>query len=152
METEQLLQQIYDTVEYRNGILYRKDTGKEAGYLDKSTGYRRLSIGNKKYYTHWVIFLMHNKNIPNIVDHVDRNRQNNNIDNLRSVSHRDNIRNSGKIDNASGVCFHKKANKWMAYSPRGIKGKEYLGLFSTHEAAMVARSNYLKGKYATQNA
>ena len=52
------------------------------------------------------------------VDHIDRNKLNNHISNLRWCSKRQNNQNRSKNKNGTsvykGVCFDKKANKWKA--------------------------------------
>ena len=52
------------------------------------------------------------------VDHIDRNKQNNNITNLRWVTFSENQRNSNKYKNntsgISGVHFDKRNQKWIA--------------------------------------
>jgi len=53
------------------------------------------------------------------VDHIDRDKINNRLSNLRWVSCQQNNQNRSKLKNTSsmhkGVHFHKKAQKWVAY-------------------------------------
>lgn len=48
------------------------------------------------------------------VDHIDRNGLNNQRENLRLVSHIQNVRNSNRIARAKGVSFDKKTGKYRA--------------------------------------
>ena len=52
-----------------------------------------------------------------IIDHIDRNKQNNNIDNLRWVTHSINLQNKGlTISNTSGfkyISYSKKDKCWL---------------------------------------
>lgn len=72
-----------------------------------------------------------NDNNYDVVDHIDRNKTNNNYLNLRWVSNSMNSRNATiRIDNTSGtkgVFFHEKQNRWCAqwYDNEGIKSKSF---------------------------
>ena len=72
------------------------------------------------------------------IDHIDRNKANNQRCNLRVVSKELQMQNrSIHKDNTSGfigVCFHKQANKWMASISINNKQK-HLGYFTTPEEA-----------------
>lgn len=72
------------------------------------------------------------------IDHIDRNKQNNNINNLRSVSRSDNLRNRNKFGGCTskykGVYFYKQKCKWVAQVINNGKRK-YLGCFDNEEEA-----------------
>jgi len=73
------------------------------------------------------------------VDHIDGDRKNNNLDNLRWVTNQQNQHNRTK---AKGYTWHKKANKWM--SQININNKKiHLGYFDNEEDA---RQAYLNAK------
>lgn len=72
------------------------------------------------------------------IDHIDRNRKNNSLDNLRIVTNQQNAFNR----TAKGYCFDKSSGKWMSYITINKKLK-FLGRFKTEEEA---RSAYLKAK------
>lgn len=75
----------------------------------------------------------------NQIDHIDGNRLNNKIDNLRDVTNQQNSWNNTK---AKGYFWHKPTNKFRAQI--GINGKvKYLGFFQTEQEA---RNAYLKAK------
>jgi len=80
-----------------------------------------------------------------IVDHIDRDKTNNHISNLRLCSHSENLRNRSKFKNCSsrfkGVCFD--VNKWRADC--SIHGKrKYLGHYNTEEEAGRAYDTFCK--------
>eukprot|EP01038_Epipyxis_sp_PR26KG_P011103 gene11103-14901_t len=91
------------------------------------------------------------------VDHVDNNKLNNNISNLRWVSHSQNNMNKTKLCNntsgVTGVSWNKRANKWTAkINIDGIK--KHLGYFKSIEAAKQVRIravNLLFKEYANQS-
>lgn len=79
-----------------------------------------------------------------VVDHIDGNKSNNRVDNLRWCNQVENLRNTAKYrNNASGikgVSWHKKVNKWCAaIRVDGIN--VHLGCFDNIEDAKQARKN-----------
>lgn len=77
------------------------------------------------------------------VDHIDGNGLNNTRENLRIVSHRENMQNQknrGGKSKFRGVYFNKSARKWRAQIQANGKRK-YLGSYDTEEAASEAFKN-----------
>ena len=73
-----------------------------------------------------------------VVDHIDSDTLNNKLENLRLVTHRENITfgtlKMNKISKYTGVTWHKSSKKWLAQI--GINGKQkHLGLFDSEEDA-----------------
>ncbi len=73
-----------------------------------------------------------------IVDHIDNNKSNNCVNNLRWVNASQNNMNSRKNTKAfssfKGVYFNKRANKWQAYIKFGEK-LTHLGVFENEKEA-----------------
>lgn len=158
------LEYLKETFEYKNGFLYWKERPKhhfetewswkrfnknlantKAGILDKQSGYNIVSfrINGKKFKTkeHRVIWYLLKNEVPFIVDHIDRNRLNNSIENLRNVSYWENRLNS---NNFKGTNFHKASGKWVAQYYDGKK-RIHLGLFNSEwEAIQAYRSKVLE--------
>ena len=90
------------------------------------------------------------------IDHIDNSKINNNINNLRWVTHTENSRNRKmNCDNSSnvkGVSFNKKSQKWQAQIM--IDGIAiHLGFYKTIEEASIARLNKVEqvfGKFANK--
>ena len=115
--------------------------GKQAGYVDR-TGYRRLSLSGKKYLAHRIAWAIHYGSWPiNEIDHINGNKLDNRIVNLRNVSRADNNRNlPRRKSNTSGVTGVRrvKLGKWRAMIK--IDGKHHLlGSFVNFEDAVAAR-------------
>ncbi|WP_082492943.1 HNH endonuclease signature motif containing protein [Acidovorax sp. Leaf160] len=75
------------------------------------------------------------------IDHINGNRADNRIANLRVCSNADNGQNRGVNANnrsgSPGVSFHSKAQKWQAHI--GIQGVRHaLGFFASKEDAAAA--------------
>jgi len=80
------------------------------------------------------------------VDHIDRNRLNNHISNLRMVDIYKNNRNRSKIPGKTsiykGVYYNKKTRKWTACI--GYNHKQmYLGQYLTEEEAAKVYNKYI---------
>ncbi len=125
---------------------YKPSYWREAkGCVNKSDGYRRVEINNKKYPYHRVVYFIHNpewdihnSSLDNSIDHIDQDKLNNNIENLRVVTNQQNMWNQ----NRKGYTFHKARGKYQAQIKVDGKNK-YLGYFMTERAAAAA---YLQSK------
>jgi len=120
----------------------RINVGDVAGSTRKD-GYIQISIDNKLYLAHRLAWLYTYGYLPeNFLDHKDRIRRHNWIDNLREVGQQCNVRNTGlRSDNTSGVkgtYFYKPTQKWSAHIKEN--GKNYnLGYFTDFTEAVATR-------------
>lgn len=122
---------------------YLAKAGSEAGTTDKK-GYRHLQIRGKDYKVHRIVWKMVHGSISSdlSVDHINGNRSDNRIKNLRLVNHCENMRNRPIYDNnksgVTGVSWRKDRCKWQAYIVFG--GKQiHLGAFAEKSEAIAAR-------------
>jgi len=119
------------------------------GYLVISFIFKNVS---RTLRLHRLFFYLHHGYLPELVDHKDRNPQNNKIDNLRELDDSENAMNSNKrksYKNKSttsiykGVSWNKKTKKWRA-SLR-FKGKPfYLGSFGSEDDAGQAYNDKIR--------
>ena len=77
------------------------------------------------------------------IDHIDRNKQNNHISNLRWASVSENSKNVGirknNVSTRTGVTFMKSRGKWQASI--SINGKlKHIGLYACFDDAVTART------------
>jgi hypothetical protein len=84
------------------------------------------------------------------IDHINNNKLDNNVRNLRYVTNQENCMNrkmsSKNTSNYKGVSYHKLTNKWMAYIDINGK-KQHLGLFEKIEDAINTRVKKAKEVY-----
>ena len=89
--------------------------GKEAGKL-RPDGYKRFEYLGKGIYSHRMIFAYHHGYLPKVVDHINRDRSDNRIENLREADNFINSRNAKLRGNnksgKTGVCYRKNRGTW----------------------------------------
>lgn len=138
-----------------DGLLYWKisqspyvKAGMRAGSLNKKTGYIRIKLDKTMYAAHRLVWKIHKNNDPNHhIDHINGNKSDNRIENLREATNSQNIA-AGKTGRKSksgktGVYFRDKIGKYVA-SFRKDKKSFYLGLFLTLEDAEKAYNSAYK--------
>lgn len=114
--------------------------GKIAGCLHKS-GYRTVKIGQTSYPAHRLMWIYHNGSIDESlqVDHINGNKDDNRIENLRLVTAQQNCYNRSRL-NSKGYSWNKKDKRWQASI--WLNGSlKYLGSFVDEQQA---REVYLK--------
>ncbi|AAP58684.1 17R [Xanthomonas phage Xp10] len=145
-EASKLLAYDPDTGELRWKVANnnRVKVGSVAGSVDTATGYIRVMLHGKLYQAHRLAWLLHHGSWPNNhLDHINGQKDDNRIENLRECSNAENCQNRGKrSDNSSGVtgvCWHKRDKKWQALIM--VNGnKIHLGYFDTIDEAATARA------------
>lgn len=137
---------LHELFEYRDGELYRKKSGKKVGIVNKR-GYKIIIIKYKEYHAHKLIFIMHKGYSPKEIDHIDGNKINNCIENLREVTHSQNMHNrkinSNNTSGIKGVYFDKRTSKWRCQVALNNK-VHYVGSFLNIEDAKIAVQTYRK--------
>lgn len=121
---------------------YGRNKGKVQG--TKDGGYIRVTLQSRDYYQHRVAWAIYYGYWPTkIIDHRDRNKSNNRIDNLREVSEQKNITNVGlrstNTSGVKGVSWSKAMGKYRQDICVNYKLIN-LGFFNTIEEAIQARS------------
>ncbi|WP_081261091.1 HNH endonuclease signature motif containing protein [Sphingobium yanoikuyae] len=121
----------------------RRYAGKEAL---KQVDYKGYRVGKLLEFTmaaHRVAWAIYHGEWPrDQVDHIDGDRSNNRIANLRLVDNSENLRNAKlPVTNTSGhigIGFHKRMGRWQAYIARGGR-QVFLGYFTDIADAVKAR-------------
>lgn len=109
-----------------------------------SLGYGSISIDDRDYLAHRLAWLyVHGRWPKHQIDHINGDRSDNRLENLREADNSENNRNRGVQKNNKsgfkGVGFHKQTQKWRAKIK--LHGKNYhLGLFDEVEDAARAYS------------
>ena len=135
------------------GVFTNIKSNNKVGYCEN--GYTKIDIEGKAYYAHRLAWLYMYGEMPKLhLDHINCDKSDNRICNLREATRFENLRNTGKnIKNTSGaknVYLHKSTGKWQVKIAFDGKSK-HLGLFDDFEladlVAVEARSKY-HGQFA----
>jgi hypothetical protein len=132
----------------RNPKNTRSVIGRAAGRLE-SNGYIRLNIAGQRVLAHRLAWAFHYGSFPHgQIDHINGNRADNRIENLRVVTNGQNGQNRRKVakNNRSGLAGVTQKTPGSFQSSICVDGKSrYLGSFKTaqdaHCAYMQAKSN-----------
>jgi len=151
MLTQERLKEVLD-YNPETGLFFWKrkinniSNGNPAG-SHQNKGYIQLMIDSRNYLAHRVAWLyMYGEWPKNQIDHINRNKKDNRICNLRDVNNSTNQINIGlRSHNSSGVTGVVKSSKphrpWAAQINRNNK-KIFLGYFNTVEDAQRSLENY----------
>lgn len=142
--TQERLRELFElTDDFRFRRIKQQRTqlvGKICG-CQRRDGYREVTVDSVCYLEHRLIYLWFHGHMPNEIDHIDGNRANNDIANLREADHGNNMMNMKRPSSNStghkGVSFKKKLGKFVAQIATEGK-KMHLGYFDTAEAAHAA--------------
>jgi hypothetical protein len=135
------LDYLNSVLEFKDGILYNKITrhglavkGELAGAV--SGKYRLITLQNKLFILHRIAYYMVHGNCPASIDHINGDKFDNRIENLRPATTKQNAFNVGlNSKNTSGVkglSWAKKPQKWLACIKINGKNKN-LGYFESKE-------------------
>jgi len=134
---------------YEDGkLLYRFDGNRFKADTEAGTqcprGYKRVSVSKKKFLVHRIIWFLNFGDWPEYLDHINRDKSDNRVENLRPCNFPENKRN---VDYGESVGVRElKTGKWEAYT--GIGGKfKYLGTFDSKNDAKLYRNTFLEKLY-----
>ena len=118
-----------------------KHAGLRAGCIDHY-GHRTFGFLGVKFRAARIIYLMVTGVLPDVVDHINGDRSDDRWENLRSVSHRENLLNMrlkrGNTSGFNGVWFSHNEQKWKSEIKVNWK-KIHLGTFDCLDDAVAAR-------------
>lgn len=151
---------ISEFFDYKDGNLFWKVSRGSISKFSKagtlgSHGYVQIRLMGKFYLAHRLIYLLINGQIPEQIDHIDGDKTNNKIENLRSSTQSQNRMNSVGFSKSGvkGVSWDKRLCKW-AVQVKVNKKRIYHCLFDDLEFAELvsieARNKY-HGVYARHN-
>ena len=151
---------LHEMFEYRDdGTLIHRHTvqgGKRAGEIAGSphnAGYRQITISRKKNLIHRLIWVYHYGEMPTQIDHINGQRSDNRIENLRECSYSQNHGNKRMSRNNTsgykGVFLNKRDGFWFVYVAH-----QYIGRSQSIEEAAAMYDKAAKkhfGKFALTN-
>ena len=145
--SQQRLKELFDYREDGNFIRRirtssRTNVGEVAGSLD-ANGYVVTKVDGHNYKNHRLVWLFHHGYLPeNDIDHKDRVKTHNWVENLREAGKQCNSRNTGNhktnTSGVKGVHWNRQSEKWVA-SVKINRKKIHLGLHSDFTEAVAHR-------------
>jgi len=137
-------QRLHELFTYTNGMLLNKTirrsqvkVGTPAGH-QTTRGYINIRVDGRMYKAHRLIFLFHHGYLPDLIDHVDCDRTNNHIENLRACNKSQNGMNrAGSYGKAASRNVYKRGGKFQVHMKRGGK-PHYVGTFNSLDEANAA--------------
>ncbi len=145
--TQEWLKEHYDyNAETGELTRIKKDVNKSrigfSAWPIDSNGYRKVVIKGKIYAVHRLIWLWMHGYFPPEMDHINHNRTDNRLSNLRKATRTQNSKNrSLRSDNTSGrvgISWQSSRKAWMAFINIDHK-LTFLGRFKDFAAAVAAR-------------
>jgi hypothetical protein len=138
---------LHKLFDYKDGNLIWKiqpskivKAGSVAGYKNQY-GYIVVRIKRSPYQAHRLIWAWHNRTIPSCLDHINGDRCDNRIENLRLATYMENSHNRKiarhNTSGFKGICASKNKSKWTASIM--LNGKRtHLGTFEDKNEAIKA--------------
>jgi len=154
MITQEYIKQLFS---YSDGNLYWKisrsnciQIGQKVGTTPKH-GYSQTYFEGKNYRLHRLVFLYHYGYLPFEIDHINGDKADNRIENLRAATSTQNQQNAklrkDNISGVKGVNWYKPSKKWQVQL-RINTVKTHIGYFNNLElaelVAIEARDKYHK--------
>ena len=134
---------------YEDGKVWSKRSKRYLKQSENGPGYLQVNLYNNKSKIHKIHRLIALYYIPNpdnkiCVDHINRNRTDNRLDNLRWATHSENNQNRGmRKDNKSGIkniCYGKRDDRYIYR--KNIRGVIHHKFFKTLEEAIEYKNQY----------
>lgn len=144
--TQTYLRSLFDYVESTGQLTWklrrgsRAAAGNIAGTL-KPNGYIAIHLNGQNFYAHRLIWMWAYGVWPDTVDHINHDKQDNRLSNLRSITISENGHNQ-KLGNRNrsgfiGVSWNAARNNWFSHICVA-KQRRYLGSFPTAQDASAA--------------
>ena len=129
----------------RSYVIWNKRFANKIAFTSiNGDGYKTGSLLGNPVVAHRMIFALKHNYLPEFIDHINGNRSDNRIENLRAATRQINGRNAKKpISNTSGhigVSWNNRDKRWAAYITVNRKRK-MLGNFVDKESAIVCRKH-----------
>ena len=128
-DQEEIKQYILSHFHYRDGVITRDDRKGGTGSID-TYGYLILKIKGKQFKAHRIAWLLCKGDFPSTeLDHINRNRLDNRIENLRESNRQQQVENREYLPNPDtgikGVYLDKHTNGLKKRYTTRHKGKMY---------------------------
>lgn len=154
--TQKLLRELFDY--HEDGFFIRKKLFRGSFSVHTKINEYKMFVYNYKWRSlHRCIFMWHHGWLPDFLDHINQDKLDNRIENLRPATRAQNAHNrtsyKGSSSKFKGVSWHKYRNKYQASIRKNGK-QYYLGIFDNAKDAARAydkKAIELFGEFASLN-
>lgn len=150
MRTPENIDEIFE-YDPETGVLVRKFKGghrRVAGAKRANGDYSKVAFNGREYPAHRLIWWLVYGALPDkFIDHINGDKSDNRLSNLRLATDAENKRNVGpRSHNTSGfkgVSYDRQTGRWLAHATFNGKGV-HLGRHASKEAAAEAYQNFAR--------
>jgi hypothetical protein len=145
-------ERVLELFRYEDGKLFRRSDNQPVKiYVTKGHRYVRIKFDNREFKLHRIIFLYNKGYLPDIIDHINGDRYDNRIENLREANTYQNRQNSRIYSTSKSgvknVYWQANCKKWKVVM--SINGKRtdfgmYTDLEEAKQVATSMRDKYFK--------
>lgn len=142
-ELQKLVSDLFRYEPETGALYYHKPPKKRDEYIRAGTinkqGWRNIKFNGRNYSAGWIVWLYHKGSFPKEeIDHINMQRWDDRIENLREATRSQNCMNRVKGVNKYGFRGVKRNHKRFSASLVKDQTSYYLGIFDTPEDAAVA--------------
>ena len=144
--------------EYKDGSLYWKVRKAQNTYIGKRAGspthgYESVMVDGRNWRIHRLVFLMQHGYMPKMIDHINNDRSDNRIENLRAADDNQNAHNqmlrSNNVSGIKGVSWNNDRQKWAVRVNHNKKTyQRYVQDLELAELVAIEMRSKLHGEFA----
>lgn len=149
---------VRELLDYKDGELFWRENGPSrkrgcrAGGSMSGSGYKMVRLDRRLYNEHYIVYMWHNAEKPSgVIDHINRDKTDNRIENLRCVTHAKNITNTERVSKTkcgvAGVHWDSFTNSWKPVISVNGRMKNIRRTKSLDEAVMARWSAEVEQGY-----
>ena len=159
MQMNEFQLRLRELFQYENGNFYwkvNKGTAKIGQKANRDGGkYNQIKFDGKRYWFHRIVFYYQYGYFPKTVDHINGNKFDNRIENLREANYSENNSNrhisKRNITGIKNVFWNNKKNKWTVSVENKSKNLKFVKSFDDLELAelvAIEARNKIHGNFA----
>jgi hypothetical protein len=163
MQSNMTQEYAHSLFDYKDGSLYWKvrkaphvKIGARVGSPEVN-GYETVMVDGRNWRIHRLVFLMQYGYLPKMIDHINNDRSDNRIENLRAANDNENAHNqvlrSNNVSGIKGVSWNNDRQKWAVRVNHNKKTyQRYVQDLELAELVAIEMRSKLHGAYANHGA
>ena len=159
MQSNMTQEYAHSLFDYKDGSLYWKVNKTTRNWIGKrcgspeSHGYETVMVDGRNWRIHRLVFLMQHGYMPKMIDHINGDRKDNRIENLREANTQTNTYNqalhSNNVSGIKGVSWNNDRQKWAVRVNHNKKTyQRYVQDLELAELVAIEMRSKLHGEFA----